>query len=68
MPVPLIEYATMFATDRVRRWAQANPQLAVTLASFMLLAAFAGATGDLANLDGSGGWGPFGGTTTHQGP
>jgi hypothetical protein len=56
----------MTLTDTIRRWAQQHPQLAVSLASFMVIAGFAAATGDLANFDG--GVEPMGGTTTQQGP
>lgn len=58
----------MFGTDRVRRWALENPQFATTLVTMAFFAAFAGATGDFANLDGASGGGSSGGTMTHQGP
>ncbi|NHN41084.1 hypothetical protein G9C85_05465 [Halorubellus sp. JP-L1] len=51
----------------VRRWSQNNPQLATSLASMMVLGAFAAAGGDLANLSGSS-WDPTGGTTVTSGP
>jgi hypothetical protein len=57
----------MSLTETARRWAQNNPQLATTLMSMMVLAGFAAATGDLANLDGSG-IDPMGGTDVTHGP
>jgi hypothetical protein len=53
--------------ETVRRWAQNNPQLATSLMSLMVLGAFAAATGDLSNLDGSG-FDTSGGTTVTHGP
>jgi len=57
----------MSLMETVRRWAQNNPQLATSLMSLMVLGAFAAATGDLSNLDGSG-FDTSGGTTVTHGP
>lgn len=56
----------MSVKDTIRRWAQQNPQLAVSLMSFMVIGGFAAATGDLANFDS--GVEPMGGTSSQQGP
>lgn len=57
----------MSLTETVRRWAQNNPQLATSLMSMMVLAGFAAATGDFANLEGPS-VDPTGGTTVTHGP
>jgi len=57
----------MSLTATVRRWSQDNPQLATSLASMVVLGAFAAAGGELALFDG-GGVSPTGGTTSTSGP
>lgn len=56
----------MSIRQKLRCWAQNNPQFACSLAMMAVFAGLGAATGDFANLDG--GFDTTGGTSSQSGP